>query len=217
MGEVNTQNLLPDKIPTKQRILECAADLFAKTGYTETSIRDLAAAAGLNAASIYNHFPSKNAILEYMLEDYIAHSSGASQDIDMASILRGNPTTDGILACMKLTFPEGREQYFLTVLFVLMQEQHRNDLVRSFMADHFIFPAERKVGAVVEILKEQRILRADTDPDYWMKLCSSLIYAFASRSLLNIGDNSPGFIGLGMSGLLRRTFDMMLETSRRKA
>ena len=51
-----------EKRSTKQRILRSAIDLFAKKGYTETSIRELAAAVGVKEASIYNHFLSKNSI-----------------------------------------------------------------------------------------------------------------------------------------------------------
>ena len=54
----------PEKISTRQKILDCAIDLFATKGYTETTVRELAAAVGVKEASIYNHFSSKNSILE---------------------------------------------------------------------------------------------------------------------------------------------------------
>lgn len=48
---------------TRARILHAGLDLFAERGYHGTSIRDIAAAAGLTSASLYTHFPSKEAIL----------------------------------------------------------------------------------------------------------------------------------------------------------
>jgi len=48
---------------TAVRILEAGLDLFAARGYHATSIRDIAAGAGLQSASLYTHFPSKEAIL----------------------------------------------------------------------------------------------------------------------------------------------------------
>jgi len=44
-------------------ILDAATQLFAARGFDATSIRDVAAAAGLQPASIYHHFPSKEALL----------------------------------------------------------------------------------------------------------------------------------------------------------
>lgn len=48
---------------TQARILRAGLDLFAERGYHATSIRDIAGAAGLQSASLYTHFASKEAIL----------------------------------------------------------------------------------------------------------------------------------------------------------
>lgn len=45
------------------RIRRAAVDLFGMHGYRATSTRKLAARAGLTAGSLYNHFPSKQALL----------------------------------------------------------------------------------------------------------------------------------------------------------
>lgn len=46
----------------KDRILEAAFDLFAKEGYEAVSTRDIATAAQVGSASMYRHFPSKEAL-----------------------------------------------------------------------------------------------------------------------------------------------------------
>jgi AcrR family transcriptional regulator len=52
---------------TRQRILVIAADLFARQGYTGTSIADIARELGTTTAALYYHFPSKSAILGGLL------------------------------------------------------------------------------------------------------------------------------------------------------
>jgi AcrR family transcriptional regulator len=47
----------------RARILTAALSLFAQRGFYGTSIRDIAAAAGLQSASLYGHFPSKEQLL----------------------------------------------------------------------------------------------------------------------------------------------------------
>jgi TetR/AcrR family transcriptional regulator, cholesterol catabolism regulator len=54
---VNTGN------PTRQKIVEAAAELFYEKGYHATTTREIAAALGMTAASLYNHFPAKEDIL----------------------------------------------------------------------------------------------------------------------------------------------------------
>lgn len=57
---------------TRDRILSGAEALFAERGFDGTSMRDVAARVGLNAASLYNHFASKQALYEAVLERGIA-------------------------------------------------------------------------------------------------------------------------------------------------
>ena len=201
----------PEKTSTKQKILDSATDLFAAKGYTETTIRELAAIVGVKEASIYNHFPSKNAILECILEEY---SQFTDMFIDRGNLsaLRENPTADTVFSCMRFSFPEGKEEYYLKRLYVILQEQHRNPIVRKFMSERYILNTERTFGMIINKLKELNVLRPDTDPDFWVKAHSSLIYAFTSRLLLGIGDSSPDFVGMGMTELLRSLYDLMLKT-----
>ena len=48
---------------TEERILEAATLLFYEKGYHGTSMREVAAAVGIKAASLYNHFPGKEDLL----------------------------------------------------------------------------------------------------------------------------------------------------------
>lgn len=45
------------------RLLDAALRLFARNGFAGTSIRDIAAEAGLTSAALYSHFPSKEHLL----------------------------------------------------------------------------------------------------------------------------------------------------------
>jgi len=52
---------------TAERILDAAEALFAERGYAGTSLRDVAARVELRIPSIYNHFPSKDALYAAVL------------------------------------------------------------------------------------------------------------------------------------------------------
>jgi AcrR family transcriptional regulator len=53
---------------TRERILDAAESLFADRGFEGAAMRDIAAGANLNPASLYNHFTSKRALFEAVLE-----------------------------------------------------------------------------------------------------------------------------------------------------
>lgn len=50
------------------RLLQVAAHLFREKGYLATSVRDIAQAANMKSGSIYYHYPSKDALLEAVME-----------------------------------------------------------------------------------------------------------------------------------------------------
>lgn len=49
--------------PTRERILDIALDLFVRKGYSEASLRQIAAELGFSKAALYYHFESKQDIL----------------------------------------------------------------------------------------------------------------------------------------------------------
>jgi AcrR family transcriptional regulator len=59
---------------TREQLLDAAIELFGSKGFAATSMKDLAAAAGVRAPAIYNHFTSKERILAealvWALEDF---------------------------------------------------------------------------------------------------------------------------------------------------
>ena len=53
---------------TKQRILEKALELFSTKGYDSVSVGEIAKAVGIKAPSLYNHYPSKKAIFDAIVD-----------------------------------------------------------------------------------------------------------------------------------------------------
>lgn len=58
---------------TQTNIFNTAIELFSKEGYENISMKKLAHAVGIQAASIYNHFPSKESILDEIYSYYEEH------------------------------------------------------------------------------------------------------------------------------------------------
>ena len=55
---------------TKRQILDAAIEQFSKRGFTAVSIRDISGAVGIKESSVYNHFSSKQDILDAILLSY---------------------------------------------------------------------------------------------------------------------------------------------------
>ena len=68
---------------TKQKILNKALELFSSYGYDSVSVGEIAKAVGIKAPSLYNHYPSKQAIFDAIVE---ATAAQYEKDTDKISI-----------------------------------------------------------------------------------------------------------------------------------
>lgn len=96
---------------TALRVLDAAEARFAASGFAATTLRDVAADAGLREPSLYNHFPSKDALYTAVLDrafqpmlDLLEVVLGAEDPTalpfpgeSMARLFAGNPTIPRLL------------------------------------------------------------------------------------------------------------------------
>ncbi len=64
----------PEATPDRrQLIVQMAAELFAQSSIAETTVREIADAAGILSGSLYHYFPSKDAIVEEIMMSFLDH------------------------------------------------------------------------------------------------------------------------------------------------
>ena len=52
---------------TREQIVEIAKRVFLKNGYAKTSMRDIAAGAGIGVSNIYNYFKSEDELFRHIV------------------------------------------------------------------------------------------------------------------------------------------------------
>ncbi|WP_291411272.1 TetR/AcrR family transcriptional regulator, partial [Actinophytocola sp.] len=67
---------------TRETIREVAMELFATRGFDQTSLREIAERVGLTKASLYYHFPSKQALLTAIVAPVIDGWRTIADDIE---------------------------------------------------------------------------------------------------------------------------------------
>lgn len=68
---------------TKREIIEKALELFSERGYDAVSVGEIAAAVGIKAPSLYNHYKSKQAIFDAIVEDTAARYERDTDNLDV--------------------------------------------------------------------------------------------------------------------------------------
>ena len=79
-------------ISTRDRILMTAAEMFSARGYDRVTTREIANAIGINSASIYHHFSSKDEILRSLYDYYSEQVREKNPDLE--ELLRAVETSE---------------------------------------------------------------------------------------------------------------------------
>lgn len=68
---------------TRREILNAALDLFGQDGFLGVSMRQIASAVGVRESALYHHFPSKDAILLAVIDEYGPGRARQVADVDL--------------------------------------------------------------------------------------------------------------------------------------
>lgn len=125
--------------PTKQRILEAAAELFSQQGFSAVSVRDITRAVGIKESSLYNHFSSKDQILEQILTEIQAEYRKILPPVEVLDQILARITPAAFLMQgfrnlkERLTNPSLQQMWR-----ILHMEQYRNERARQIVLHDLI-------------------------------------------------------------------------------
>ena len=151
------------KVNNKEKIFNVSIDLFSKYGFDGVSVRQIAGEVGIKESSIYNHYPNKQAILNSILDYYIAEMTSeeiplnqASLNLDMGFDFFYRAGCDAFLSKLK----EDRMMKITRLLFI---ESYHNDEVREFLKKSIIEAPIEGWVVLFNLMKSKDIIRKDCD------------------------------------------------------
>jgi len=74
----------------RHEIFNTAVTLFIEKGFSETSVREIADAAGVGKSTIYDYFPSKDEILIAYVVDEVSHMTAEAEEICSLDLSAGD-------------------------------------------------------------------------------------------------------------------------------
>ena len=84
----------------RSEIVAIAAELFAAKGYANTTVREIADAAGILSGSLYHHFDSKESMIEALLRDFLERIDAQYRDV----LTAGEPPVETLRALVHSAF-----------------------------------------------------------------------------------------------------------------
>jgi AcrR family transcriptional regulator len=127
-------------VPTRERLLDAALELFAERGFTETTVGDIESAAGLapRSGAMYKHFESKEALLRAALERFVAGSFAVDRQAFQLLPL-GDMRAEALLLARTSMAYFASQRDFLRIVFQeraripdIVQDMHRRAVAPAY-------------------------------------------------------------------------------------
>lgn len=104
----------------RQLIISKALELFARKGYSDTKIGDIAKAADMSVGLMFHYFESKEQLYEELVR---MGAEGTNTPLDM----NFEDPLDYFSGFLKILFQYAKEQPWVFYMFVLMSQARRSD------------------------------------------------------------------------------------------
>lgn len=148
---------------TKEKIFDVSIDLFSQYGYDGVSIRQIAKEVGIKESSIYNHYQSKESILESILSYYINEMLK-----EEAPIMQPNDNLD---MNFDQFYKEGSDRFIsklsedrmMKITRIFLVESYHNEKIKNFVKDAIIGYAIKGWQDLFSLMKEKRFIKNDAD------------------------------------------------------
>lgn len=181
---------------TRRAILDAATEVFSKTGYRAGSLRQIAARVGMSEASIFHHFPSKEALLEAVLDERDQRSKEiVAFGADASETIRGI-----IRLAQEITSVPGLVELYCQLLIEAADEEH---------PAHERFLKQRHetlemVRATFFQLEQEQRLRPGVSPEAATRMVTAMFDGVQARWLLDPEQ-------MNMAETLRSFFDLLVD------
>ena len=178
---------------TKQKILEKALELFSTYGYDSVSVGEIAKAVGIKAPSLYNHFPSKQAVFDAIVEATAAqyekdtdaidiHVQNAAQDISVFTAISEDALFEKVRQIFYYSLHNEAISRFRRMMTI---EQFRSPELAVLYSQRYVERVVAYHAGIFRSLIAAGEIR-DEDPD-----TLALLYVAPVITLIGICDRQP--------------------------
>lgn len=147
----------------KDKIFNVSIDLFSKYGYDGVSIRKIAGEVGIKESSIYNHYSSKEAIIDSILNYYIDQMMSEDIPIEEAS-LNLDVSFDYFYKTGLNAFATQLDNERMSkITRIILIESYHNEKIRQFLKKSIIDEAISGWINLFDLMKAKRLIKDDAD------------------------------------------------------
>lgn len=185
----------------QHQLLEVALNAFSRRGFKGTTTKEIATAAGVAEAVIFQHFPSKEALYSAVLELHL-ETGDEQQWIEEVSDLMERDDDEGVFRSfiLRILNSYSRDPLIQRVILFAALEGHEQGLAR--MHKQFAPILERFMEYIARRQHEGGL--ADCSPDAIMIGLGGVAHQYGLITQIFLGIPAPGVSDEEMAGIFTR-------------
>lgn len=121
--------MLPETRSVREKIRAAAVQLFAEMGYHAAPLRNIAELAGIQAASIYYHYPSKQALLVEIMDTYMRQLNASLEQIIARPTGVADRLYEAIASHIRLHTTHKAEFFIIDTEIRALEGEHREHIL----------------------------------------------------------------------------------------
>lgn len=179
----------------KEKIFNVSINLFSEFGYDNVSIRRIAGEVGIKESSIYNHFKSKESILDAILDYYIDEMT--SEEIPIAEASQNLDVSFDYFyqAGLDLYISKLKEDNMMKITRIFLIESYHNEKIKEFVQKRIIEYAIAGWINLFDLMKEKGLILRTCDSK---QLAESFYYyglfLLIEHFIINYPEDDDGFL-----------------------
>ena len=153
------QKKTPDEKGTREKIFDAAVELFSRKGYDGVSIREIANLVGIKESSLYNHYKSKDEILDIIfdyMQEVIKHSRPSDEELER--MLASMPP-EAVFRAYIANFGKAKNPIVDKIARIIYMEQYRNARARNFVLQSFLEEPAAFQAKMLRRMMERKLIR----------------------------------------------------------
>lgn len=142
-------------VGTKKKIFECAIELFKSKGFELVSIKDIADDVGITQSSMYNHFKSKQEILDTIYDFYCYYFHKDLPSFEDIEIVLQNGSLVDILRSTTFVYHADYARQMSSIIPIVFYrcaiDERAKEIIQSLMIESGVKIVEAVFDRAVEI------------------------------------------------------------------
>lgn len=148
---------------TKEKIFDVAVDWFSKYGYEGVSVRKIAYGAGIKESSIYNHFKSKEELLNCIFDYFQEGMREQRPDTSELEYEIEYMAPREVFRLIFIKYSKNRNPRIDKIATIIFMEQYVNQRARNFVKEFMLKEPTDYYEEILKAMAAKGKIRHDID------------------------------------------------------